>query len=123
MHKILLIFSLVFLLTGAASAANMSVVKAYPVPFNPGQDGAIQIYIPDGDYSVIFTVYDINGDQVTTRSFPSTTYLAGSPTVAWNGRSSHGRIVKPGLYLIKVVVQNDATGDYGKKIIRILVKG
>jgi len=125
MNKILLLFSLVLLLAGAGGALDMPRVKAYPVPFNPTQDSALKILVPadiGGDVTITFSVYDINGDLVTTRSFAAASYAIDSEVI-WNGRNSRGSIVKPGLYIIKVIMQNETTGDYGKKIIRILVKG
>ncbi len=76
----------------------------------------MRIDVPAG-YRVSFTVFDFNGDRVTKRTFTS-----AASSVSWNGRDNRGSVVKPGLYIIKVVVENDADGDYGKKMIRILVK-
>jgi hypothetical protein len=95
-------------------ALDMSGVKAYPVPFNPnGRE--LWIDIPFGDNNKI-QIYDINGDHVFERSGGS-----GTPAMRWSGRNSSGRKVKPGLYIIKVTAEDSTTGDYGKKLIRILV--
>ena len=64
--------------------------------------------------SVKLDIFDINGDRVISKN------LSSLPA-KWNGRNSRGIRVKPGLYIIKVVVENTAEATYGKKIIRILV--
>lgn len=110
-----LIFSFILFST-AVYAYDASLIKAYPVPFNPKVSGVMRIDVPAG-YRVSFIVFDFNGDMVTKRTFTS-----AASSVSWNGRNNRGSVVKPGLYIIKVVVENDADGDYGKKMIRILVK-
>ena len=92
-------------------AYDMKNIIAYPVPFNP-KKSVLKIDNPDS-YSLEVKIYDINGDIVCSKS-------GSSDPVIWNGRDENGRYVKPGLYLIKVTAEN-AAGDYGKKIIRILV--
>ncbi len=106
----------VLLTVTAAYAYDTSSIKAYPVPFNPKQGSVLSIDVP-ASYRVTLTVYDINGDRVTERSYASAT----SP-ITWSGRNSRGRIVKPGLYILMIIVENDTNGDYGKKLLRILVK-
>ncbi|MDI9425328.1 MAG: T9SS type A sorting domain-containing protein, partial [Spirochaetota bacterium] len=58
-------------------------------------------------------IFDINGDLVFDRSYAATTIL-------WGGRNNSGRVVKPGLYIIRIT-SDDGSGGYGKKLIRILV--
>jgi flagellar hook assembly protein FlgD len=89
---------------------------AFPVPYNP-KKGVMKI--ENRGTAVTygrgeFIVYDVNGDHVFTKSF-------SSDITFWNGRNTRGEYVKPGLYLIKLEVEND-TGKFGKKVIRILVK-
>jgi flagellar hook assembly protein FlgD len=63
---------------------------------------------------MVCSVYDINGDLVRT--------LKGSSgDVYWNGRNGAGRLVKPGLYIIKVEIEG-SDGNYGKKMLRIIVQ-
>lgn len=100
------------------NAYDMKNVIAYPVPFNPKKHTAVtienQIAPLTSAYNINVEIFDINGDSVRT--------LSGvGPQLVWNGRDSSGRYVKPGLYMIKVTVENSSTGDYGKKVIRILV--
>lgn len=115
-----IIILLLYLSAAALSALDTKNIIAYPVPFNP-KKGIIRIGTTDGTltgYSVKAEIYDINGDIVRTISgTPS-----GTPAVlVWNGRNENGNYVKPGMYIIKITAENTADGDYGKKIIRILV--
>jgi len=115
-NKIVIIMMLTF--TQFAYAFDMKDIIAYPVPFNP-QQKTLTIGYKAGSslslsgYKVKATIYDINGDLVLEKS------RSQGPLI-WNGRNSSGRFVKPGLYILKVEVEDD-NGDYGKKIIRILV--
>lgn len=93
------------------NAYDMKNVIAYPVPFNP-ESGVLTIDNPDL-YNLEIYIYDINGDIVCKKS-------GATDPVRWNGRDGNGRHVKPGLYIIKITAEN-AAGNYGKKIIRILV--
>ncbi|HOP28263.1 MAG TPA: FlgD immunoglobulin-like domain containing protein [Spirochaetota bacterium] len=96
-------------------AVEMDKIAAYPVPFNPKKHQRIIIGEPSvvlAGYNIKIEIFDINGDLVTKRTgsqFP----------VYWNGRNDSGRYVKPGMYIIKVVAEND--NEYGRKTIRILV--
>jgi len=107
-----------FLIIQAVSlcALDMGGFIAFPVPYNP-KKGVMKIEnkgpaVAPGKGE--FIVYDVNGDHVYTKSFsPDNTY--------WHGRNTRGEYVKPGLYLIKIEVENNA-GKFGKKVIRILVK-
>ena len=106
-------FVVVLLCTTVLYSYDMSKVYAWPVPFKPKHHTALNINNPSGD-TVRCTVYDINGD--TVRSFSGTELK-----VTWNGRNGAGRLVKPGLYIIKVEI-DDGSGNYGKKMIRIIVQ-
>lgn len=96
-------------------AYNMKEVIAYPVPFNPKKTILnIGETAPVAGYIIRAEIFDINGDRVCEKS-------GSNMQLIWNGRDDSGRYVKPGLYIVKVTVENSSTGDYGKKIIRILV--
>lgn len=113
-NKIIFIIMLVFSQT--AYAFDMTNIVAYPVPFNP-QKNLLKIGYPPpttASHTVKLAIYDINGDLVIAKSF------SGFPVI-WNGRNCSGRFVKPGLYILKVEVDDSDDGDYGKKVIRILV--
>ena len=90
----------------------MKDVIAFPVPFNPKKQNRLEISGVVFTGSIKVVIFDINGDIVIKKrgsQFP----------VYWNGRNGSGRYVKPGLYIIRVVAENDS--EYGKKNIRILV--
>jgi hypothetical protein len=96
----------------AAFALDMNGVIAFPVPYNPAR-GPMTIRVPVGD-SIKIQIYDINGDPVYDKSGSNGDNL-------WSGRNNSGRKIKPGLYIIKVTAEDSTSGDYGKKLIRILV--
>ncbi len=108
------------LMPASVPAIDMRSIIAYPVPFNPDRQtmkiGYEQGATPDALDSVSIQVFDINGDMVLSRSYTSL-----NPPVIWNGRNSAGIMVSPGMYIIKITAENSATGEHGKKIIRILV--
>ena len=97
-------------------------IIAYPVPFNPKKNtltiGTKVSGTPLTGYSVDVSIYDINGDLIIKKS-------TFGQNIKWNGRNKSGRIVKPGLYILKVEIEKDDTGsdksDFVKKIIRILI--
>ena len=106
------------ILYGAITA---DVIIAYPVPFNPNTKtlsvGTVSSL--GAGYSIDVSIYDINGDLIIKKSTSGT-------KIMWNGRNKSGRVVKPGLYIIKVEVEKDSAissdqSEFVKKIIRILV--
>jgi len=112
-NKIILIIMLIF--SNAVYAYDMKNIAALPVPSNPQKGNPLTIGSTAGSepHTVRVEIFDINGDSVIKKSG------SGIP-VYWNGRNGSGRFVKPGLYIIKIEI-DDSTGDYGKKVIRILV--
>ncbi len=95
-------------------AFDMSGVHAYPVPFNPTQ-GVLQIDDDgQGQNTIELIVYDINGDKVYSSNY--------SAVATWSGRNQRGNRVSPGLYFIKVIFKKNDGSDYGRKILRILVR-
>lgn len=113
-NKIIIILMLIF--SGNLYAFDMNGIVAYPVPFNP-QKNMLKINDPAvtlGSHTLKLSIYDINGDLVIKK-------MLSSFPVRWNGRNSSGKFVKPGLYIVKIEIDEDDSGDYGKKIIRILV--
>lgn len=112
-----IVFIIILICSQAAYAISLKDAAAYPVPFNPKKK-TLTIDNPPpaaslGSHKVILSIFDVNGDLVIKKS------LSAFPA-RWNGRNSSGNYVKPGLYIIKVEVDDD-DGTYGKKIIRILV--
>ena len=128
--NILLIFTLIFFIFGIVNEKNLyplnlDSIIAYPVPFNP-RKGVKYLTIRDENSlsgqvdgvdvnRVEMSVYDINGDQIFHRSFSTI-------PVQWSGRNSLGRMVKPGLYIIKLIIEKRDSGEAGIKVLRILVK-
>jgi len=100
-----------------ALALDMSGVRAYPVPYNPEKSIGLKLLlpaVPDISGIIKISIFDINGDLVFNREYSSVGLFV------WNGRNLSGRKVKPGLYIIKVSAEG-SNGEYGKKLIRILV--
>lgn len=95
-------------------------IIAYPVPFNPRiqvlKIGYKPSVTPDTVDTVTIEVFDINGDSVFLREYSS----LNNPVI-WNGYNNSGKRVKPGLYIIKVTVENSQSGERGLRIIRIVV--
>lgn len=110
-----IIFIIILAFSNAAYAYDMKNIAAYPVPFNP-QKKVLTIGTPgqtSSPHTIRMEIYDINGDLVIKKSGSQIPFV-------WNGRNSSGRYVKPGLYLLKIEI-DDENGDYGKKVVRILV--
>ena len=103
-----------------ARPLNVHNIIAYPVPFNPRiqvlKIGYKPSVPPDTVDTVTIEVFDINGDSVFLREYSS----LNNPVI-WNGYNNSGKRVKPGLYIIKVTVENSQSGERGLRIIRILV--
>lgn len=123
MKKIILILlgslALAFVIQTGSSALDLSSIIVYPVPLNPYRNpltikGEATVYA--STYKVKIEIFDINGDPVFSGNFMSLTIIN------WNGRNNNGRMVKPGLYIIKISAENLSNGDFGHRIIRILVK-
>jgi hypothetical protein len=114
---ILFIFLCFCLLTTDVFPLDTGSIKAYPVPFNPNKHDSLKIDgFPANTNKIKIVIMDINGDSVFTREYSS------SAAIIWNGRNGNGKMAKPGLYIIKLTLET-TTGDYGKKIIRILING
>jgi hypothetical protein len=119
LKKLLTGFFLINLFPCTAFALDIGNVIAYPVPFSPDRhiltikDNAPS---PAQITKLKIEIFDINGDCVFSRD----TLPSGVILMQWSGRNNSGRKVRPGLYIIKVTAEN-ASGDYGKKIIKILV--
>ncbi len=114
--------ALLFFVSGDIYALSTKNLIAYPVPFNP-KKGSVK-YITIGNSPsvaalsvdrIVIEVFDINGDPVVKKEFSSS-------EARWNGRNDNGRLVKPGLYIIRITAENTTTGDFGKKLIRVLIK-
>ncbi len=75
----------------------------YPNPFNPKTD--IRFDLPSAG-GVELAVYDVKGRRVITLLNES--MIAGSHTVAWDGRDAEGIAVSSGVYFARVLSGGDA---------------
>ncbi|HPA71381.1 MAG: hypothetical protein KBA61_05340 [Spirochaetes bacterium] len=94
-------------------------IVAWPVPFNPNRQTLTINYEPGFTPTAIpnlvkVEIFDINGDLVYEGQ-------AGGLPYSWSGRNMGGRMVHPGMYIIKLTVENTGTGAFGRRIIRIVV--
>lgn len=112
-----LIILLLLVSAMALTALDTGIIIAYPVPFNPKKD---TLKIGESALTGTFTGYNLKAEISDINGDPVRTLTGSSPRLVWNGRNNNGNYVKPGLYIIKVTAEN-SSGDYGKKIIRILV--
>ena len=118
LKKAIFIFVILICYNTVYAAITANKIIAYPVPFNPnkntltiGTQGT-----PLTGYSAKISIYDINGDLVIQKS------ATNASNTKWNGRNKSGRVVKPGLYILKVEIENISDpSEYIKKIIRILI--
>lgn len=102
-----------------AFSLNAENIIAYPVPFNPNINKILRIgykqgITPETIDKVSVRIYDINGDTVFTREYSSL-------NISWNGRNQKGSLVKSGLYIIHITIENTSTGEYSSRKIRILI--
>jgi len=105
----------IFMGSSVFADIDMSGVHAYPVPYNPKKSSARAIQfkgLPAVSGTIKMEVFDINGDAIVSRTFSS--------APQWNARTEKGKLVSPGMYIIKLSFNAD-NGDFGKKIIRALV--
>jgi len=120
MKRIFLIVLLVCVFIQPLFPLNMGNIVAYPVPYYPYK--SIKKYItiddrsggPAGPHNIKMTVYDINGDEVFTRDYSAF-------PVKWNAYNKNGKLIKPGMYIVKLIVENTATGGEGSKVFRVLI--
>ena len=120
LKKIIFILVILICYNTAYAAITANKIIAYPVPFNPNKNTLTIGTQAAGDlsgYSVKASIYDINGDLIIEKS--------GSGNIKWNGRNKSGRVVKPGLYILKAEIEKDDPAadksEFVKKIIRILI--
>ena len=67
---------------------------------------------------VIIGVYTLTGHRVALISDAATT--AGHQTYQWDGRDSHGRIVPPGIYILRVTAEGDALTRSENRLISVV---
>jgi hypothetical protein len=120
--KIIFTYIIIIMInTSLGFALNEKSIIAFPVPFNHNIHPALNIgytkgVTADSPVTVKIAIFDINGSTVFTGGYSAF-------PIIWNGRNNSGRLAKPGLYIIKITIDNTTTGEHGVKIIRILVQG
>ncbi len=106
--------------TRPAASLNENGISAWPVPFNPSRQTLTIDYAPGeakdtpAPDRIRIEIFDINGDLVYEGSY------AALPII-WNGRNMSGLMVHPGLYILKLRVEQSELGTLGRRIIRIVV--
>jgi hypothetical protein len=76
-----------------------ALIGNYPNPFNPATSVSFSIAAPS---RVRMDVYSITGAHV--RTLADETFDAGTHEVAWDGSSSDGKVLPPGVYLCRMDV-------------------
>lgn len=91
-------------------------IIAYPVPLNPKKQNLTINLKESGSTvsNVIIEIFDITGDKVIKKR-------SNQLPVYWNGKNSKGKVVKPGLYIIKISYKNNNSKEI-EEVLRILVK-
>ncbi|MCL2026441.1 MAG: hypothetical protein FWG92_06520 [Leptospirales bacterium] len=117
-------FFCLFAVNLAFANIDMSGVHAYPVPYNPKKSSVRVIQFKgwpttSGVAKVKMEVFDINGDRVLSRTFSPVS------TAQWNARNEKGRLVSPGMYIIKLSLDDPGAAEtaenFGRKTIRVLI--
>ena len=121
MKKIICFFTMLALCSNLYAVemkvkVDMKDVIAAPVPLNPNTHVLSILNLPTECDSFTLEVFDATGDRVVTREY--TTHN----NVRWNGRNSFGKMVRTGMYIIKITAKNTKNDSYGMKTIRILVR-
>ena len=118
MYRFIVLFAVLFA-CAPLFALNAERIVAWPVPFNPSRQTLTINYEPGFTPSVSpnrvrMEIFDINGDKVFEGEYPG---LA----ISWGGRNMNGRMVHPGMYIIKLLVEDTNSGRLNRRIIRIVV--
>ncbi|MDA3899566.1 MAG: hypothetical protein PF637_03495 [Spirochaetes bacterium] len=116
--KSLICFTILLCSFSVSFAAPKGII-AYPVPYIPSR-GSLTISDTESRYAstsvtIDIEIYDITGDKIFKKRYTSF-------PVRWKGYSSSGQRVSSGLYILKVSVEDLASGSITKNIIRFLVK-
>jgi hypothetical protein len=107
-------FSIFALFGPSGVQADVSNVRAYPVPWLPGSGGRFDSVTFQGVTGIAFDnlttsgeirIYTLSGELVTTLRYSS--FNAG--TIIWNGRNSAGRNVASGVYFAYIKPESGAT--------------
>lgn len=83
------------------SSPNVSNLSNFPNPFNP----TTTLYFSlSSEANILLNVYNLKGQLV--RSLTSGQYTSGSHSVAWDGKDDENKPVCSGLYLYKLITND-----------------
>lgn len=108
------------LISGQLFSLNAERIVAWPVPFNPARHMLTVDYAPGAVKDtpapdrIQMTVFDINGDRVFEGAYSAL-------PIYWNGRNTSGNTVHPGMYIIRLAVEQLSLGTLERRVIRIVV--
>lgn len=115
------ILAISFMLTSSvAFSLNADKIVAWPVPFNPNRHVLTIDYAPEFQKDVPapdkihLAIFDINGDKVFENSYSSL-------PIYWYGRNMRGNVVQPGLYIIRLIVEQSSLGTFQRRTIRVVI--
>ncbi len=77
-------------------------VYNFPNPFNNKTKFTFEISL-DADITII--VYTMGGKKI--KNFKNRTYQAGFNSILWNGRNEYGKLLPNGVYLYKIIAENN----------------
>ncbi|MBT3824313.1 MAG: T9SS type A sorting domain-containing protein [Candidatus Marinimicrobia bacterium] len=82
----------------SVAPSNLSLIPAYPNPFNPEVVLSFQIHEGAGDIQI--QIYDIQGQLIDTPI--QQVYSPGTYSVTWGGSNYNGEQMPSGMYLVKL---------------------
>lgn len=112
--------ALLLMCSGQLFSLSADRIVAWPVPFNPSRQMLTVDYAPDAVKDspapdrIQMTIFDINGDRVFDGTYSAL-------PIYWNGRNTSGNTVHPGMYIIRLVVEQVSLGTLERRVIRIVV--
>lgn len=113
MRNIKIIFISIFLFCMIIPVCAQDLI-AYPVPFNPVK-ASLQLRYSKAraPVSVHIIICDCNGDTVLERDYSSIS------TFRWKGFNGSGEKVSSGLYIIRVLWEDPASGNMKTDSVRV----
>lgn len=103
----------------------LDVVRIEPASFTPNGDGIndetqirFSIFRLKGEHLLGVEVYDLNGRRVRDLSMRRT-QPSGEHAFLWDGLTEEGRLVRPGIYLVRIQFATDADVG-GSKAVRVI---
>ncbi|RKY73630.1 MAG: hypothetical protein DRQ24_02065 [Candidatus Latescibacterota bacterium] len=88
-------------------------VETLPNPFTPNGDGkndtvllSFRLFQMIGTAPIRVEIYDLSGNRV--KKLLSQTVSTDYYELTWDGRDEHGKLVSPGIYLYRILLEGDA---------------